>query len=365
MTGGADQNGGIRIERRGGLVLVTLDRPGALNALTLGMCQALHRGLDAWEGDPEVAAVIVEGAGERAFCAGGDIRWVAEEVERHGVDVAARFFRTEYRLNARLFHFPKPYIALLDGIVMGGGVGISIHGRYRIATERTTFAMPETGIGFFPDVGGTWALPRLPGEAGMYLGLTGHRLTGADCLALGIAGAFVPSSLLPDLTQRLSAIEPGPRVEEQVATALGELNMPPRAAPIESLLDRINVCFRANSLDGILLNLEQETSQFGEETLAVLRKKSPTSLRVAFEQLRRGRRIGRFDDAMRLEYRLVHRFLEGHDFREGVRALIVDKDQRPAWRPARLEDVSEADVERFFDPLPGGDLELASGEAGA
>jgi enoyl-CoA hydratase len=348
----------LRIERRGAVVHVVLNRPRALNALTHDMCRRLLEGLADWQRDPELGAVVVEGEGDRAFCAGGDIRRVADMVTRDGAEAAAGFFRVEYPMNARLFHFTKPWIALLDGIVMGGGVGISIHGRHRIATDRTRFAMPETGIGFFPDVGGTWALPRLPGETGMFLGLTGQHLNAADCLASGIATAHVPSSSLDDLKESLFALATGPDFERRVGDVIGKLTMRPGAGSLASLRERIDACFRGDSLDEILHRLDVETSGFGQETLAVLRTKSPMSLKVTFEQLRRGRALPSFDEAMRLEYRLVRRFLAGHDFREGVRALIVDKDNTPAWRPATLAEVDPSEVAGYFAPLPESELGL-------
>jgi enoyl-CoA hydratase len=348
----------LLVERPGPLVVVTLNRPRALNALTFAMCRALAAGMRRWAADDAVGAVWIEGAGDRAFCAGGDIRNVTETVEKDGVDAALPFFRTEYRLNAMLHHFAKPWVAILDGVVMGGGVGISIHGRHRIATERTRFAMPETGIGFFPDVGGTWFLPRLPGEIGMFLGLSGRPLTGADCLELGIATAFVPSERLPDLKRRLVELTAGPDFAERLQGVFELFHEWPGTGELAPFSGRIDACFSGRTLDGVFLKLETESSGFGAELLAVLGKKSPTSLAVAFEQLRRGRDLATFDEAMRLEYRLVARFLAGHDFREGVRALIVDKDGHPAWQPRYLRDVDPEEVARYFAPLPGGDLDL-------
>ena len=288
MSPPADEE--IRIERRGAVVHVILNRPRALNALTHDMCRRLLEGLHDWQDDPSVGAVVIEGEGERAFCAGGDIRRAVDSVDRDGVDGAVGFFETEYALNARLFHFTKPWIALLDGIVMGGGVGISIHGRHRIATERTLFAMPETGIGFFPDVGGTWFLSQqVPVEHGMFLGLTGRQLTAADCITLGIATDVIASSHLPDLKERLFALEPAPDIERRLIEVVNDFHVQPGPGPLAPLRDRIGDCFRGNSLDAILLNLETETSGFGQEVLDILRKKSPTSLAVTFEQLRRGR----------------------------------------------------------------------------
>ena len=348
----------IVIDRRGAAIVVTLDRPRALNALTLEMCEALLRGLGDWADDPEVGLIVARGAGERAYCAGGDIRKVRDVLITDGIKAALRFFATEYRMNARLHHLRKPWVALLDGIVMGGGVGISIHGRFRVATGRTRFAMPETGIGFFPDVGGTWALPRLPGQTGLYLGLTGRQLGPADCLALGIATHVIEAERLPEIEDALCSLAPGPDLQARVQAVLDGAANDPRPGELAPLRERIDACFGGATLDDVFGALRSEPSGFGAEVLAELAPKSPMSLAVTFEQLRRGRRLASFDDGMRLEYRLVRRFLEGHDFQEGVRALLVDKDRRPHWQPARLDQVSRAAVENYFAPLPEGELEL-------
>lgn len=347
----------ILIERRGGLVVVTLNRPRALNALTLEMCRRIERGLREWRHDPAVHAVIIKGSGERAFCAGGDIRWLYEVLTTEGPDRALEFYAVEYPMNARLHHFPKPWLALIDGITMGGGVGVSVHGSHRIATERTIFAMPETGIGFFPDVGGTYFLPRLPGQMGMYLGLTGARLGAADCVHAGVATHFVPSDSLDELEAALAAADPAGDAFAAVDAVLDRFTADPGAPGLAGQQQCIDLCFRQPSLDAILEALAAEPTGWGAAQLEVLKTKSPTSLAVTFRQLREGAHLD-MDDAMRLEYRLVHRFMAGHDFREGVRALIIDKDNRPNWQPARLEDVTAAAVDAYFAPLPDGELDL-------
>jgi enoyl-CoA hydratase len=346
----------IAIERGDGLVVVGLNRPRALNALTLDMVRALDAGLRAWRDDPAAHAVLIKGAGERAFCAGGDIRLLYELLVREGPEVAAGFYAVEYPMNARLHHLPKPWIALLDGITMGGGVGISVHGSHRIATERTVFAMPETGIGLFPDVGATYVLPRLPGAIGMYLGLTGARLGAADCLHVGLATHFVPAARLGELEAALAAadLSAGPAAVDRVLEGFAADPGPPG---LPALRERIDAAFGAPTLAAVLENLAAGADDFARAQLEAIGTKAPLSLAVTFRQLREGRRLD-FDNAMRLEYRLVHRFMEGHDFREGVRALIVDKDNRPRWRPARLDEVSEAAVDACFAPLPNGDLRL-------
>jgi enoyl-CoA hydratase len=347
----------IRIEQRGGVVIVTLNRPRALNALSLDMCRAMHEGLARWQADPDVHVVLIKGAGERAFCAGGDIRWLYEVLTAEGVERALAFYALEYAMNARLHHFTKPYVALLDGITMGGGVGVSVHGSHRVVTERTVFAMPETGIGFFPDVGATYVLPRLRGALGMYLGLTGARLNAADCTWAGIGSCSVPSERLDALEDALGRADLRADARGTVDRLLAGFQAHPGPAPLAEDIDRIDSCYSRKDLDAVLRALGDKETGWGEGQLEQLSSKSPTSLAVTFRQLHEGAALD-FDDAMRLEYRLVPRFLAGHDFREGVRALIIDKDGRPEWRPKRLGDVSAADVEAYFRPLPRGDLHL-------
>jgi enoyl-CoA hydratase len=347
----------ILIEQRRGVVIVTLNRPRALNALSLDMCRALHEGLTRWRADPDVHAVLIKGAGERAFCAGGDLRWLYEVLASQGVAPVLEFYALEYAMNARLHHFPKPYIALLDGIAMGGGVGVSVHGSHRVVTERTVFAMPETGIGFFPDVGATYVLPRLRGALGMYLGLTGARLTAADCIWAKIGSCHVPAGRLDALEDALVDADLAADPQGTVERLLARFQTDPGPAPLAEDIDRIDACYGRRDLGAALKALGDEETGWGEAQLEQLWSKSPTSLAVTFRQLQEGAELD-FDDAMRLEYRLVPRFLAGHDFREGVRALIIDKDGRPEWRPKRLEDVSTADIEAYFRPLPDGDLPL-------
>ncbi len=347
----------IRFARRGDLMVVTLNRPKALNALTYEMCRSLDEGLRAWQADPEIGAVLLKGAGERAFCAGGDIRWLHGVLSTQGAAAACRFYALEYPMNARLHHFTKPWIALLDGITMGGGVGISVHGSHRIVTERTMFAMPETGIGLFPDVGATFMLPRLPGALGRYLGLTGARLGAADCLHAGIGTGHVAADRLEALE---AALAETPLCENPFAAldaVLDRFQSDPGPAPLADLRERVDACFGQKSLCAVLAALDGEASGWGADQARELAAKSPTSLAVTFRQLCEGATLD-FDSAMRLEYRLVHRFMAGHDFREGVRALLIDKDRRPGWRPDRLGDVTDAMVDRYFAPLPGGDLPL-------
>lgn len=340
----------LLIERRGDAGLVTLNRPRALNALTREMCLALHGQLALWARDDAVKLVVIAGAGDRAFCAGGDVRALYDDRQAGGRE-RFDFYRDEYRLNAAIKRFPKPYVALMDGIVMGGGVGVSIHGSHRVATERTVFAMPETGIGLFPDVGGTFFLPRLPGRIGTFLGLTGHRLQAADCRYAGIADVEIRSARLPDLVEALcKATDAG-----GVSATLAAFAEPVPESWLAGIRDEIDRSFAEESVEAILAALDRSDTPFGRKTAVALRSKSPTSLEVTLRQLREGARLG-FEDCMRLEYRLACRFMRGHDFFEGVRAVVIDKDNRPRWRPETLEAVTADQVAAFFAPLPEGEL---------
>lgn len=339
----------VLFEQRGGLGVITLNRPKALNALTREMCVAMKAKLTEWARDDQVRTVVIRGSGERAFCAGGDIRSLYQ-AGKAAVPEALKFYRDEYRLNATIKHFPKPYVALLHGIVMGGGVGVSVHGSHRVANETVMFAMPETGIGLFPDVGGSYFLPRCPGEIGMYLALTGARLNTADTVCAGVATHFVPAKETEAL---LASLEAGTDPEMALRSFV---EIPGKASLAESR-EEIDRSFAADSLDGVLAGLEGDGGGWAAAMLETLRKKSPTSLKITFHQMREGARLS-FDDCMRMEFRMVARVMEGHDFYEGVRAAIIDKDNAPRWNPATLADVSSADVERYFAPLGDGELTL-------
>jgi enoyl-CoA hydratase len=341
----------VLFERLGRAGVITLNRPKALNALTLNMVDAMDAQLRSWRNDPTVEMVIVKGAGDRAFCAGGDIRALYDS-GKAGTPYVIDFYAREYRLNTLIKRYPKPYIALVNGIVMGGGVGVSVHGSVRVCGEGTMFAMPETGIGLFPDVGGTFFLPRCPGEIGMYLALTGARLDVTDASYTGIATHVVPQAqheaLLADLCNGQDALE---RVLAR--HAVRSQNKP----KLEGLQQAINLHFAAASVEEIMASLETGKSLFEEQTVKSLKGKSPTSLKVAFRQVREGAKLG-FEDCMRLEFRLTNRFMRGHDFYEGVRAVIIDKDNAPKWDPPSIDLVRARDVDRYFSPLEGGDLDL-------
>jgi enoyl-CoA hydratase len=349
-----DESVDILCETQGEAGLITLNRPKALNALTLAMVREMRRALDAWAKDPAVTRIIVQGAGEKAFCAGGDIRQLTEDLRAGRRDEALAFWREEYQLNIAIKRYPKPYISLIDGICMGGGVGVSLHGTVRVAGDRYLFAMPEVGIGFFPDVGATYALPRLPGQMGMYLALTGERVKRADAMMLGLATHAVPSGNIEGLRQALIAGDP-------VEVALSRVAIDPDPAPLEAERDLIDACFSADSVIDILTRLDraaEKGSDFAARTVAGMRAKSPTSMNLAFEQVRRGATMD-FEDAMKTEFRIVSRIGDGHDFFEGVRALLIDKDNQPRWQPASLEAVDRAVIEHHFARLDDRELEVA------
>jgi enoyl-CoA hydratase len=349
-----DESIEVVCEKLGSAGLITLSRPRALNALTLAMVREMRRALDLWARDPDVTRIIVQGAGEKAFCAGGDIRRLTELLKEGAREEALAFWREEYQLNILIKRYPKPYISLIDGIVMGGGVGVSLHGSHRVAGERYLFAMPEVGIGFFPDVGATYALPRLPGQFGMYLALTGERVKRADAVMLGLATHAVPSDSMEALREALIKGEP-------VEQALARASIDPGPAPLAQEQAVIDSCFSAGSVASILERLDQAASrgsEFAAATAAGMRAKSPMSLSLAFEQVRRGAAL-EFEDAMRTEFRIVSRIGDGHDFYEGVRAVLMDKDNQPRWQPDSLEAVDKAAIEHHFASLGDQELEIA------
>lgn len=339
----------VVFERVGRLGVITLNRPDALNALTLGMCHAIEAQLLSWRDDPAIKAVTVCGAG-RAFCAGGDIR-ALYDLGLAKDDYPYRFYYDEYRLNALIKHYEKPYIALLNGIVMGGGVGVSVHGAHRVVTENLRFAMPETGIGLFPDVGGSYFLSRCPGQLGVFLALTGARISAADALYCGIATAFVPAASLDDLQTALAHAD---HIAETIAKFT---QLPPEAPPLAQYRARIDRIFSHDSVEEIVEALLWEGDAWAAQTRATILGKSPISSKVAFRQLREGAKLD-FNRCMQMEYRLANRFIEGRDFYEGVRATVIDKDGKPNWSPDTLAGVSDADVDAYFQPLGVRELKL-------
>ena len=355
----------------GGVATVTLNRPRALNAFTLGMYRRFGPMLRAWENDPAVRAVLVRGAGDRAFCAGGDVRAVYEAGRGISGDRALTsvFFWEEYELIRRLHRYGKPYLAIIDGITMGGGAGVSVNGAYRVATEKTLLAMPETGIGLFPDVGATRFLNLCPGQIGRYLGLSGARLGAADALYCGFATHFLPRDRIPELTARLAGIAwrdgaERAQVEEILAAFHADPGADPGPPPLAARRAAIDRCFAGGTVEAILDALADEATSGGPdgdwaaETRAGLLTKSPTSLKVTLRQLIVGRGYD-LEQALALEYRLTQHFMAGRDFYEGVRAVVVDKDQQPCWQPATLAEIGEAAVEAYFAPLEDRELTFA------
>lgn len=345
------ESGDILVEQRGALGLLTMNRPQALNALNLVMVEGMQKALDAFEVDGSIKHVAIRGVGGKAFCAGGDIRLMHDlgKADRH--DEALKFWADEYVLNRHIHRYTKPYIALIDGIVMGGGVGVSLHGSHRLAGPNLMLAMPEVGIGFFPDVGATYALPRLQGasgkHAGMYLALTGNRIKRADALHLGIATHSVQGGKEEEI---LAALAAGQDVEAVAKTFAEDAG----AAPVAALEDKIERYFGQPSLVAVFAALEKgaaEGDQFAADTLAGMKKKSFNSMAISFEQMQRGGAMS-FEQAMIAEYRIVSRIIRDTDFYEGVRSVIIDKDNAPKWNPASLEGIDPARIEAHFSPLP-------------
>ncbi|HEU4961167.1 MAG TPA: enoyl-CoA hydratase/isomerase family protein [Sphingomonas sp.] len=327
---------------------IRLNRPKALHALNTAMCAAMLDALDGWAGDPAVEAMLIDHAEGRGFCAGGDIRMVAESGRTDG-RAARAFFFTEYRLNHRLFTYAKPIVAFMDGITMGGGVGIAAPARFRVATENTRLAMPETGIGLFPDVGGGWYLSRLKGRMGQYLALTGHRLDGAECLALGLATHYLLSDRLDAAKAEIAA------APDAIAAILDRHSAPPPDPRIVAHRGAIGRLFASDRLEAILAALAADGGDWATEQLAILKTKSPQTMKVSLRLLREGRDMPTFADEMQQEYAVASRVCMRPDFIEGVRAVIVDKDNAPRWNPATPEGVTDALLDQIFASLPAGE----------
>ncbi|WP_404339924.1 enoyl-CoA hydratase/isomerase family protein [Sphingomonas sp. MMS12-HWE2-04] len=324
---------------------IRLNRPKAIHALNTGMCTAMLDALTAWRADTGVEAVLIDHAEGRGFCAGGDIRMIAESGAGDG-EAARAFFRLEYQLNHALFTYAKPVVAFMDGITMGGGVGIAMPAKFRVATENTRFAMPETGIGLFPDVGGGWYLSRLPGHLGEFIALTGARLNGADCLALGLATHYLPAG---KLDQAKSDIVGDPQA---MAATLDALAVEAGEAAILAHRAEIDRLFAADTLEEILAGLEADGGEWAAAQRATLATKSPQSMKVSLHLVREGRHMPSFEDEMRQEFAVASRVVQRPDFAEGVRAVIVDKDNAPRWQPATPEGVSDHVIDQIFAPLP-------------
>lgn len=341
----------VLIKTEGGVGYITLNRPEALHALNFDMCETILQALRVWALDPAIDLVMIDHAeGTRGFCAGGDIAMLRESGLSDGREARA-FFGEEYRMNAAIKAFPKPYLAIMDGVTMGGGVGLSVHGSHRVATERTLVAMPETGIGLFPDVGGGWFLPRLSGELGTWLALTGARLKGADVAAARVATHFLPSELIPNLKAQIAAADFSAGAAEMLGEILGNLTHTVPAGSFEGHMDEINACFAGARAEAIVEALEASSSDWARDQAATIKSKSPETVKVALRQVREGAVCESFEDNMRMEYRIGWRKVQSPDFIEGVRAVIIDKDHAPKWAPDTLEAVSDAAVQIYFDPL--------------
>ena len=336
----------IRVEGTAGRI--TLNRPKALNALTLGMVRAIWPTLLAWKDDPAVELVILDGAGERGLCAGGDVRWLYDSRAR-GLDDALAFWREEYALNALIHRYPKPFVPIMDGIVMGGGIGLSSHaqGGTRIVTERSQLAMPETTIGLIPDVGGTWLLARAPGAFGEYLGLVGERMRGAGTIFSGFADVFVQSARLEALKTALNEARGA-----DVKTVIAQFAEPPPASNLAGHAEEIARTFSQPTVPAILDALAQEKSEWATKTRDALLVRSPKSMAATLAAIRRARKLASLEDALNVELRLCIHLFEDGEFVEGVRALLVDKDKSPRWNPATIADVTEPMIEALFAPLP-------------
>lgn len=349
---------GLVIRRERGLGRITLDRPKALNALTLTMVRGLAATLQRWANDPQISLIVLDGAGDRAFCAGGDIKSIYEADRSNGNVHARTFWREEYVLDHMIATYPKPIVALISGIVMGGGAGLAVNARFRMVDETARFAMPETGIGLIPDVGGTRFLSRMPGEAGTYLALTGRTIDATNMIAGGLADVLV---LRRDRARMLDGLDEidttGPEAFALVEKVLTAACSPPGPP---SLADGINIdrMFAGDDVSAILDRLEEDGSEFAQRTAMLILGQSPTSLKLTLAALRKARTLPDLAATLRMEFRLVCRIAEGHDFYEGVRAAVVDKDRNPVWRPATLAEVSDETVAAYFAPLGEAELQI-------
>ncbi|XP_072028334.1 3-hydroxyisobutyryl-CoA hydrolase, mitochondrial-like [Amphiura filiformis] len=348
----------VILEKNKNAGVITLNRPKALNALNLSMIRTIYPKLQEWNSDPGTSMVIIKAAGGKAFCAGGDIKAVTD-AGKVGDSLAVNFFREEYILNHAIGTLKKPYVAFIHGITMGGGVGLSVHGKFRVATEKTLFAMPETAIGLFPDVGGGYFLPRLPGKLGLYLALTGYRLKGRDVHHAGVATHFIESEKLPQLEEELVGLSAaddnsvGQILDRHHSQCKLDADKPFSLIDHRGDIDRL---FGGESVEQILLDLEKEGSEWSLQQLETLKKMSPTSMKITHRQLVKGKTAS-FSDVFLMEYRMSQGCIRGHDFYEGVRAVLVDKDHTPKWKPDTLKGVTLDMVDEHFKPLPN-DLKL-------
>jgi enoyl-CoA hydratase len=358
MTAQAAANAGpepdLIVRREGAAGIIRLNRPKAINAVTLEMFRDIDKALDAFEADPAVAVILLEGAGERGLCAGGDIRALYESSKVNG-DLGKILWREEYILNARIAKFPKPYVAFMDGIVMGGGVGLSAHSRHRVVTERTKLAMPEVGLGFFPDVGGTWLLSRALGEIGTYFGLTGQTMNGADAIYACFADAVVLSSTLASLRDALTKLTAG-ATSGDVKALIDTFATGETAGPIAAMRSQIDRWFAYDRIEDIAAALRRDGSEQAEATLSTLCEKSPRGLVVTLKLLRLARASASLEECLQREYRAALEVFRSDDFREGVRAAVIDKDRNPRWSPSEIEDVTPEMLAPYFAEIGADEL---------
>ncbi|MGY3590062.1 enoyl-CoA hydratase [Bradyrhizobium sp. USDA 4341] len=356
MNDAAAAEGDLVARKEGAAGIIRLNRPKAINAVTLEMFHDIDRALDAFEADPDVAVIVLEGAGERGLCAGGDIRALWESSKVKG-DLGRILWRDEYILNARIKQFPKPYVAFMDGIVMGGGVGLSAHSRHRVVTERTKLAMPEVGLGFFPDVGGTYLLSRSPGEIGTYFGLTGTTMNGPDAIYAKFADAMVPSAKLPALREALTKVTPG-TTSTEIDRLIAGFATGEKSGPVAAMLARIDGWFARGRMEDIVGALKADGSELAQATLKTLGEKSPRGMVVTLKLLRLARATETLEQCLVREYRAALEVFASDDFREGVRAAVIDKDRNPKWQPTRIEDVTPEMLAPYFAEIGADELKF-------
>jgi enoyl-CoA hydratase len=350
----ADTEVDLIVHREGSAGIIRLNRPKAINAMTLEMSLGIDAALERFEADPQVAVVLLEGAGERGLCAGGDIRGLYES-SKVGGDLGKVFWRQEYIMNARIAKYPKPYVAFMDGLVMGGGVGLSAHGRHRVVTERTRLSMPEVGLGFFPDVGGTWLLSRAPGELGAYFGLTGQTMNGPDAIYARFADAVVPSGRLAGLRDVLTGLRPGTPSSE-IKTLIDGFATGETSGPVGATQPQIDRWFAFDRMEDIVAALRRDGSELALSTLKAFGEKSPRGMLVTLKLLRLARGASSLEECLVREYRAALEVFRSDDFREGVRAAVIDKDRNPKWSPPRIEDVTPEMLAPYFAEIGGDEL---------
>jgi enoyl-CoA hydratase len=356
MTDASVADGDLIARKEGSVGVIRLNRPKAINAVTLEMFHDIDKALDAFETDPAVAVILLEGAGERGLCAGGDIRALWESSKVKG-DLGKILWRDEYILNARIKKFPKPYVSFMDGIVMGGGVGLSAHSAHRVVTDRTKLAMPEVGLGFFPDVGGTWLLSHSPGEVGTYFGLTGQTMNGPDAIHARFADAVVLSSKLPALREALTKVAPG-ATSADIKKLIESFSTGETAGPVAAQQAKIDALFSHDRMEDIVAALQRDGSDFAQATLKALNEKSPRGMVVTLKLLRLARTARSLEECLVREYRAALEVFASDDFREGVRAAVIDKDRNPKWSPPRIEDVTAAMVAPYFAEIGADELKF-------